>query len=203
VAPPAAAARSRGLDRRHALEPSGRAVKIATLGNASVIHTRRWAEYFRGRGHQVQVWSLEPPPPGFAATGLPHPPLPGFLRYPLATPALRAALCAFAPDLVDAHFVPNYGMIAALAGRHPISITAWGSDLLLSPSAAFQRARARWVLARADLVIADSGNLAAAARARGAEPSRVHAIPWGVELERFDRLPPREPGLLFGARMHE
>src|SRR5206468_12973365 len=127
---------------------------------------------------------------------------PGFLRCPLATPALRAALRAFDPDLVDAHFVPNYGTLAALAGRRPLSITAWGSDLLLRDSAWFQRARARWVLGRAELVIADSGNLAAAARALGAEPSRVHAIPWGIELERFDRLPAREPGVLFSARMH-
>jgi len=173
------------------------------LGNAAVIHTRRWAEYFRARGHAVGVWSLERPAAGFAASGLPRLPLPGFLRYPIATPALRRALERFAPDLIDAHFVPNYGVLAALSGRRPLSITAWGSDLLLPPGAAFQRARARFVLARADLVIADSGNLAAAARALGADPSRTHAIPWGVELERFERLPPREPGLLFSARMHE
>ena len=133
-------------------------MKLAMLGNASVIHTRRWAEYFRARDHDVRVWSLEPPLPGFEATPLPRAPLPGFLRYPLATPALRAALRAFDPDLVDAHFVPNYGTLAALAGRRPLSITAWGSDLLLRDSAWFQRARARWVLGRAELVITSVGS---------------------------------------------
>ena len=28
------------------------------------------------------------------------------------------------PDLVDAHYVPNYGVLAALAGRHPLSVAA-------------------------------------------------------------------------------
>src|SRR5204863_697582 len=83
LAAPAPAARP-GHDPR--AEP--RVVKLAMLGNASVIHTRRWAEYFRARDHDVRVWSLEPPLPGFEATPLPRAPLPGFLRYPLATPAL-------------------------------------------------------------------------------------------------------------------
>jgi glycosyltransferase involved in cell wall biosynthesis len=179
-------------------------VKIATLGNAAVIHTRRWVECFRARGHEVRVWSLEPAAEGWDAHVLPRAPLPGFLRYGLATPALTQALARFQPDVVDAHFVPNYGVMAALSGFHPFSITAWGSDLLIdAPRDVLQRARARFVLTRADLVLADSNNLAAAARQHGADPARVHAIPWGVEIERFAALPAREPGLLFGARMHE
>src|SRR5207249_11184425 len=99
---------------------AGRAgVRLAVLANAAVTHTHRWVEHFRARGHEVGLWSLEPGPPALATVRLPSPPLPGFLRYPLAAPALRAALAAFAPDLVDAHYVPNYGLLATLAGRRP------------------------------------------------------------------------------------
>jgi len=35
-------------------------MKLATLANASVVHTRRWVEHFRARGHDVRVYSLEP-----------------------------------------------------------------------------------------------------------------------------------------------
>jgi len=179
-------------------------VRIATLANAAVIHTRRWVSRFRDRGHEVRVFSLEAPAQGFDAIRLPSAPVPGFARYPLAVLPLRRALARYRPDLVDAHYVPNYGMLAALAGVRPLSVTAWGSDLLVAgPSNALQRARARFVLRSAGLVLADSDNLAAAARALGAVPERTHAIPWGVELERFEGLPPREPGLLFSARMHE
>jgi len=179
-------------------------VKIATLSNAAVGHTARWVEFFRGRGHEVGVWSLERGPAELGAHALPAAPLPGALRYPLAVPALRAALRAFAPDVVDAHYVPNYGLMGALAGRHPLAVTAWGSDLLVAgPRDALQRARARWVLARADLVLADAANLGAAARALGAPAARVRVMPWGIDLDRFRAGAAREPGLLLSTRMHE
>src|SRR5881396_3345657 len=85
-------------------------VRIATLANAAVGHTRRWVEGLRGRGHTVGVWSLEPGPAELGAERLPAFPLPGFLRYPLAAPALMGVLARFGPDLVDAHYVPNYGL---------------------------------------------------------------------------------------------
>jgi len=179
-------------------------VKIATLSNASVGHTRRWVEHFRSRGHEVRLWSLEPGPASLEARPLPALPLPGALRYPLAAPALRSELAAFAPDLVDAHYVPNYGLLGALAARHPLSVSAWGSDLLLAGDrGAFRRARARFVLERADLVIADAENLAEAARALGAAPRCVHAIPWGIARSLFRPTGAREPGLLLSTRQHE
>jgi len=179
-------------------------LKIATLSNASAEHTRRWARWFRSRGHDLRVWSLETPLAGLEAESLPRAPLPGFLRYPLALPALRRALERFAPDLMDAHYVPNYGLLGALAGRWPLSVTAWGSDLLvLGRRGPLQRARARFVLRRADLVLADAANLAGAARALGAAPGKVHMIPWGVDLGLFRLSAERERGLIVSARMHE
>jgi glycosyltransferase involved in cell wall biosynthesis len=179
-------------------------VRIATLSNASVVHTRRWVEHFRARGHEVGLWSLEPGPGALAAALLPRAPLPGWLRYPLATPALSRALASFGPDLVDAHFVPNYGLLGALSGRHPLAVTAWGSDLLIAGARdRLQRARARFVLRRADAVLVDARNLGEAALRLGAPPERLHVIPWGVDRTRFRPLAPREPGLLVSARMHE
>jgi glycosyltransferase involved in cell wall biosynthesis len=177
-------------------------VRIATLGNASVVHTQGWVEHFRARGHEVALWSLEPGPVGLGAHALPAPPIPRVVRYPLAAPALRRALAAFDPDLVDAHYVPNYGLLGALSGRRPLSVTAWGSDLLLL-GGPLQRERARWVLGRADLVLADAENLASAARALGAPAARVACIPWGIPLDRFRDAGAREPGLILSTRRME
>src|SRR5205814_6004151 len=115
--------------------------------------------------HEVRLWSLERGPAGLAVEPLPAAPLPGFVRYALAAGSLRRALAGFAPDLVDAHYVPNYGLLGALSGRRPLAVTAWGSDLLIAARRdPLQRARARFVLGRADLVLADAENLARAAR---------------------------------------
>jgi glycosyltransferase involved in cell wall biosynthesis len=179
-------------------------MRIATLSNASVDHTRRWARWFRARGHDLRVWSLETPLAGLEAEPLPRAPLPGFLRYPLALPALGRALQRFSPDLVDAHYVPNYGLLGALSGRRPLSVTAWGSDLLVAGvRGPLERARTRFVLRRADLVLADAANLARAARELGAAPAQVHMIPWGVDLALFRRSPEPERGLIVSTRMHE
>ena len=179
-------------------------MKIATLSNAAVVHTRRWVEHLRSRGHEVRVWSLERGPAELGARPLPNAPLPGFLRYPLAVPSLARELRAFGPDLVDAHFVPNYGLMGALSGFRPLSVAAWGSDLLVSGGRdLLQRARTRFVLRRADLVIADADDRALAALALGARPATVRAIPWGVDRETFAPAPAREQGLLLSTRMHE
>ena len=174
------------------------------LSNAAVVHTARWVEDLRTRGHEVRLWSLERGADVLGAESLPRWPLPGVLRYPLAAPALRRALAAFRPDLVLAHFVPNYGVLGVLSGGRPLVVAAWGSDLLrVARRDALQRARARLVLGRADLVIADSENLAAAARALGAPAAKVVALPWGVDLARFRPAAAREPGLILSTRMHE
>jgi glycosyltransferase involved in cell wall biosynthesis len=149
------------------------------------------------------LWSLEPGADGLSSERLPAAPLPGLLRYPLAAMALGRALARFTPDLVDAHFVPNYGLLGALAARGPLAVTAWGSDLLLAGRDPLRRARARFVLRRAHLVLADAENLARAARELGAPPERVATIPWGIDLGRFRAAETREPGLLISTRMHE
>ena len=179
-------------------------MRIATLSNAAVIHTHRWVEYFRSRGHEVGVWSLERGPAELGAHALPRLPLPGFARYPLAAVPLRRALAGFAPDVVDAHYVPNYGMMGTLAGLRPLAVSAWGSDLLIAATRnPLQTARARFVLRRADAVLTDSLNLADAALSLGAARERTHAIPWGVDLDRFRFRGVREPGLLLSTRMHD
>jgi len=167
------------------------------------VHTQRWVRWFRSRGHEVRVWSLEPGPAELGAEPLPSAPLPGALRYPLAVPALRRALAAYGPNVIDAHFVPNYGLMGALTGRHPLVVSAWGSDLLAGGTAdPLRAARARFVLSRADAIIADGDNLAAAARRLGGG-SHVHMIPWGIDVERYRLGAARERGLILSTRMHE
>jgi glycosyltransferase involved in cell wall biosynthesis len=164
-------------------------MRVAVLGSAAAVHTRRWSAALAERGFEVRVYSLEPAPPGASGAGealvmLPAWPLPGVLRYPLAARPLARALREFAPDLVDAHFVPNYGLLGALAGRRPLTVNCWGSDLLAARDP-LRRARARWVLARAARVFVDADNLARAARELGVEDGRLAVVPWGVDTTQF------------------
>jgi glycosyltransferase involved in cell wall biosynthesis len=158
-------------------------VRLALLSNASVIHTRRWGDYFHARGHQVLLISLEP------GTGFAYPcqviesriPF-RFLRYPLQRGRVAARVAEFGAELVNAHFVPNYGLIGALIGRHPLVVSVWGSDVLLSGRRSpLHAARARFVLRRADWVTTDARMLTRAACELGAAPARVLTVPMGVD----------------------
>lgn len=118
--------------------------------------------------------------------------MPRFLRYTFAVPEVRGLLRAFAPDVVNAHFLPNYGWLGALAGAHPLVLTALGSDILLVPHrSALHRWRTREVLRRCDAVTSDAAMLTDAIRAFGVPAERILTVPLGIESERFAALPER------------
>jgi len=163
-------------------------MRIAVLADASLPHTQRWVQGLVERGHDCLLISLEP---GSGYTSPTHwlPPrqhLPRFARYTLAISRARHALAAFRPDLVNAHFLPNYGWMAAVMGTHPLVLTVLGSDVLTVPATSWLHAwRTRWVLSRCDLVLSDAAMLTDAVCRFGFPRLRVHTVPWGIELERF------------------
>ncbi len=109
-----------------------------------------------------------------------------FLRYPFLTPRVRRLLARFRPEIVNAHFVPNYGLVGALAGFRPLVVSVWGSDVLVSGVASpLHSARVRFVFDRADLVTTDAAMLTRAAIALGAPPGRMLTVPMGVEPDRY------------------
>ncbi|HEY6572549.1 MAG TPA: glycosyltransferase [Candidatus Eisenbacteria bacterium] len=161
-------------------------MRILLLSHAPSIHTQRWARALAERGHEVRLLSVVPAP-GAAFPGEPigwaGAPIP-FLRYAAARGSVRGVLATWKPDVAVAHFLPNYGFLAALSGARPFVLVAWGSDLLVNARRTpLHAARARWVLGRAALVHVDAENLASAARGLGAAAERVWTRPWGVEAE--------------------
>ncbi len=163
-------------------------MRLAFLADASLVHTTRWVNALAARGHDCVLLSVER---GFGldARFEPLPPrahLPRFARYSLAVPRAARILRAFAPDVVNAHFLPNYGWMAARAGLHPLVLTALGSDILTVPQrSALHRWRTRYVLAHCDAVTSDAMMLTQAIVAFGFPIDRILTVPLGVEAERF------------------
>ena len=170
------------------------------LGDARQVHLRRWGEYFAGRGYDVLAVSLEPA--DAFPTRFIHVPVPGFLpdalRYPLGCLALRRIVGEFRPDVVSAHFVPNYGLMAALAFRGPWVLSAWGSDIMSVPEkSAFHRWRTRFVLDRAPWVTSDAQVLTEKIHSFGVPADHILTFPYGVDTGLFSPgAPPAQPGPL-------
>jgi len=105
------------------------------------------------------------------------------LHYASARAAVREEIQRFKPDVTVAHFLPNYGFLAALAGAHPWMLVCWGSDLLVNAwKTPLHRARARWTLRKADRIHVDAANLARAAEELGAPRDRIWTRAWGVDV---------------------
>ena len=161
-------------------------MKILYVSDAASVHTRRWAEAFRDAGAQVHVASLRPAQiDGVTVHVLPTFGL-GKLGYLLCVPALRSLAKRLRPDVVHAQYVTSYGFLAAAAGLAPLVVTAWGTDVLISPR---ESRVARWLAARAlraaDRVTTVAEHMNAAVIALGATPGKVLALPFGVDTELF------------------
>src|SRR6187431_2321570 len=110
------------------------------------------------------------------------------LAWDVATTARR-----FRPDVVYAHFLVPAGLLAVLAGRAPVVLTAHGQDVANAERSRALRRATRCAVRRAAGVIAVSDWLRRRLEAVAPEAAgRVEVIDCGVDLERFSPRPPEE-----------
>ena len=172
-------------------------MRLLVLASADVVHSRRWAGFFLGRGHEVRLATLEPSAAGSPAEYcLPVRSRIRWLKYMLAAPALKELIRVFRPELVNAHFVSGYGFLAALAGSaRPLALSAWGSDILLNPGRSpFHRLRTRYALRQADLVTCDAGVVSAALVKLGVSAGKILQVPMGIDPAVFHPRGDASPG---------
>jgi glycosyltransferase involved in cell wall biosynthesis len=183
-------------------------VRISFLADASLPHTQRWVNHFVRRGHECLLVSLE------EGEGYDCPVvylesaqwLPPFLRYTTSVTAAAGRLRDFAPELVNAHFLPNYGWMATRMRARPLVLSTLGSDILVAAHRTpLHRWRTRYVLSRCDHVTSDGANLTRAIAAFGYPEERILTVPFGVEVERFEAAPerPESPIVILSTRRLE
>jgi glycosyltransferase involved in cell wall biosynthesis len=116
----------------------------------------------------------------------------GKLRYlRLARSALRAA----GPDVVYAHFLVPSGLIAALAGRAPLVVTAHGRDVRNVGELPGVAAATRLVVRRAATVVCVSEYLRRELETKLPDAAgKTEVVSSGVDLERFAVAPAPEGG---------
>jgi glycosyltransferase involved in cell wall biosynthesis len=118
----------------------------------------------------------------------------GKRRYATLARDTFTAARRFRPDVVYAHFLVPAGLIAALAGRAPLVVTAHGRDVRNVGTLPGIAAATRLVVRRAHAVVAGSDYLRRELEAKvPAARGKTHVIDPGVDLERF-RPEPAPPG---------
>lgn len=190
-------------------------MRIALIAHADAPWTPRYARSFQSAGNEVTVYSFEATSiPGVRTVPLGGSREPGRLArrdYLLAVPRLRRWLREAAPDVVLATYLMSNGVVAALAWRGPIVVSARGGDVLdqagnLPLPGILRRYLIRFACRRAHRVHAVSDEIGDALRAAGVGAERIVTFPIGVDLERFRPRPePRDearPTHLLCTRRH-
>lgn len=181
-------------------------MRVLLLSNPDAAHTLQWVRNLTGRGLDVLLMGLQPPSviryeamPNLrvASAGVPvwSTKLEGSAGKVLYVPGVvraRQLAKAFKPHLVHAHYLTSYGLVGALAGRHPLLISVWGSDIFTNPDrSAFHRMLATFTLARADRITATSRVMAERTRSFTDRP--IDVVPFGIDLSRFVAQPVERP----------
>lgn len=157
---------------------------VCLLGDANSVHLRRWAGEMLARDFRISVVTARPESQEGVEQRILSPVRHSFDWLARVVEA-RAQLALLAPDIVHAHYITSYGYLTARCGRRPLVMTAWGSDLLVTPRRnPLARWLTGWTLRRADLITADSHDLLLAAQSYRPQAS-THLIHWGVDLQRF------------------
>lgn len=168
-------------------------MRICFIADGGSIHTHRWVNYFAYAGHDVHLISNM-----FAAgfhTDVKQHKLVGIIKpvqyakYPTAMfwiPQTWAMIRSIKPDIVDAHYITGYGYIGVMSGFHPLVLTAWGSDILITPKRnPILKILTQASLKRADRVVCDSQILNREIIQMGISPDKISIIQFGVDTQTF------------------
>lgn len=169
-------------------------MKICYIADGSSIHTQRWLNYFAAKGHEVHLiyWKTRPAYhekvrihllKRFAPKIWPVTRYFSFLQWIFQ---IRKLVKEIKPDVLDAHFIIDNGLLAACSGFHPFAVTAWGSDVLIFPRRNFiWRTVAGFVLKRADRVICDSEVVKTGLLSLGTKAEKITKIYNGIDTGQF------------------
>jgi glycosyltransferase involved in cell wall biosynthesis len=164
--------------------------RILFFADASHVHTRRWVQAAAERGFDCVVATRLAGVIDGASEVITVRPGGDTVGWFRALPDVRAVAERLAPQWIHGHYVTSYGMWAA-ACRHiaPVVLTAWGSDVLVTPHERTWRGRLvrallGWTLRRADLITADARDVLDEI-ARYGVVAPMHEVLWGVDTLRF------------------
>ena len=174
-------------------------MKILIVADGGNIHTKRWAAALADAGVETVVFSLTPAETGFYSgkgvilhvfdlfsykQGGKKPFLKAIARHSKAVRELKRLIKKEKPDIVHAHYATSYGLVAALAGFHPLIISVWGSDVYEFPKQSKINGLAvKFTLGRADRVLSTS--MAMAEETKKYYGGDIGITPFGVDTALF------------------
>jgi glycosyltransferase involved in cell wall biosynthesis len=164
----------------------------------------KWAKFFSERGHNVHLLSYAPflknydlGRINFHLLKKTFPiniwPLNTVLNLPLTIKQAKRIIKEIKPDVINAHYITSYGSIGIFSGFRPLVLTAWGSDILVTPRKFLPSKWAvKYFLKKADLITCDAEHMKKAMVKFGASADKVKIINFGIDTRLFSPGPKDE-----------
>lgn len=167
-------------------------MRLCFLGDVRSIHVQKFIKYFSEK-HETHLISFDyigdsrvKPGLEFFANINTHVYLLKKSRL-LLTPLIAQYLVnTIKPDLVQAHFITNYGFLGAFSGVHPLVVSAMGDDVLIHP---FQNKLYKnlviYALKNADFITCDGVNSTMQIRELGIPREKIELVYPGIDMTLF------------------
>ena len=165
-------------------------MKICYLGDANSIHTKKLCCFFRDKGYDVSVISLndgeidgvkvysmamkiENQGNSIAK-----------IRYLKNIMKIKKIVNDIKPDILHAHYATSYGLIGSLINYKPYIISVWGSDVYDFPKKSFiHKGLLKYNLKKADLILSTSKVMADETKKYTSKDILI--TPFGVDIDKF------------------
>ncbi len=175
-------------------------MKICFFASAESIHSVRWIKFFLKKNKIIWISFAQPIPE--AVDLISSSPEIKFFYLPMFKGALMplslTALLLKAkkiikkelPEIIHSHSAGTYGFVCALMNSHPLFLTVWGSDVLISPNNYIRKKITKFTLSRADLITVDGRNAQKVMIEKfGVKENKIHFIQFGIDTKNFSLRP--------------
>lgn len=168
-------------------------MRLCFLGDVRSVHVQKFVKYFSEK-HETHLISFDyvddsrvKPGLEFFADINTHVYLLKKSQLPLTPFIAKYLVNTIKPDLVQSHFVLNYGFLGAFSGAHPLVVSAMGDDVLIHP---FQnkvyRNLVMYALKSADFITCDGVNSTLQIRDFGIPKEKIALIYPGIDMTLFN-----------------
>lgn len=165
---------------------------ICYLADASNPHTIKWCNYFKNKGYNIHVISLNQGDIdgvnvhnfSFNVKELKNESPFKKIKYLSVIGKIKKLVNQIKPDILHAHYASSYGLIGSLLNYHPYIISVWGSDIYDFPNGGFiQKSIIRYNLKKADYIFSTSEDMAR--ETKKYTNKEISITPFGIDMEFF------------------
>ncbi|MCF0147273.1 MAG: glycosyltransferase [Clostridium sp.] len=165
-------------------------MRICYLGDANSIHTKKLCCFFRDKGYDVSVISLNDGEIDGVKVYSMEMKIENQgnsiskIRYLKNIMKIKKIIRNIKPDILHAHYATSYGLIGALSKYKPYIVSVWGSDVYDFPNKSFiHKALLKYNLKKADIILSTSR--AMAKETNKYTDKNILITPFGVDIDMF------------------